>query len=310
MGFRFRKSFKFGPVRYTVSKSGISSSIGGKSFRITKTAKGKVRMTSSIPGTGISYSSQLGSSKKSRSSSKPSRRINTSSHFLPTSFEAVGVEYRLDNLLSVSQSSRSFNYPDEVFLEKYSDGRNIFKYFFNNSIGTLEPEPDNPHDKNAIKVMLDGVHIAYVPAALCLDVSRLLNSGYTPVVKVKGGPFKKVENGQVTSYDNDFRVFVDFKNPDTAALSASSQASVSAKEKAPMLVRIIQWVASAFVMLHALIFMPSVSSIVFAVSGLSLMPLSFVDKLFAKVKRPWLIRIPLALLLFFVAIMLTPSKTI
>lgn len=309
MSFRFRKSFKFGPVRYTVSKSGISSSIGGKSFRITKTAKGKMRMTSSIPGTGISYSSQLGSSKKARSGSKPSRRTSTSNS-LPTSFEAVGVEYRLDNLMSVSQASRSFKSQDDVFLEKYSDGRKVYKYFFNNSIGALEPEPDNPHDKNAIKVMLDGVHIAYVPAALCLDVSRLLNSGYTPVVKVKGGPFKKVENGQVASYDDDFRVFVDFKNPDTSALPAFSQAATSAKDKASVLVRVVQWIMSAFVMLHALIFMPSVSSLVFAASGLSLMPLSFVNKLFSKVKRPWLIRIPLALLLYFVAIMLTPSKTI
>lgn len=55
MGLRFRKSKKFGPVRITLSKTGISSSVGVKGFRVTKTASGRVRTTASIPGTGISY---------------------------------------------------------------------------------------------------------------------------------------------------------------------------------------------------------------------------------------------------------------
>lgn len=55
MGFRFRKSKSFGPFRVNFSKSGIGYSVGGKGFRITKTAKGTIRQTASIPGTGISY---------------------------------------------------------------------------------------------------------------------------------------------------------------------------------------------------------------------------------------------------------------
>lgn len=30
-------------------------------------------------------------------------------------------------------------------------------------IATLEPEPTNPHDPNAIKVLVDGRHVGYVP---------------------------------------------------------------------------------------------------------------------------------------------------
>ena len=61
MGFRFRKSFKVGPFRMTASKSGLSYSVGGKGFRVTKQANGKVRKTYSIPGAGISYSETVGS---------------------------------------------------------------------------------------------------------------------------------------------------------------------------------------------------------------------------------------------------------
>ena len=55
MGFRFRKSFGFGPFRATISKSGISTSVGVKGARITKRADGKTQTTLSIPGTGISH---------------------------------------------------------------------------------------------------------------------------------------------------------------------------------------------------------------------------------------------------------------
>lgn len=65
MGFRFRKSVNLGGVRFTASKSGVSTSIGGKGFRVTKHANGKISSTASIPGTGISYTSNLSSSSRS-----------------------------------------------------------------------------------------------------------------------------------------------------------------------------------------------------------------------------------------------------
>lgn len=66
MGFRFRKSKNLGPFRVTVSKSGVSTSFGGKGARITKTASGKVRTTLSVPGTGISYVTESGGGKKQK----------------------------------------------------------------------------------------------------------------------------------------------------------------------------------------------------------------------------------------------------
>lgn len=65
MGFRFRKSIKLGSgFKINLSKSGIGYSWGIKGFRLTKTAKGKSRATASIPGTGISFSTETGTKKK------------------------------------------------------------------------------------------------------------------------------------------------------------------------------------------------------------------------------------------------------
>ena len=69
MGFRFRKSINLGGgFRINLSKSGVGYSWGVKGYRITKTAKGTVRKTVSIPGTGISYVQETGKNSSKRGS--------------------------------------------------------------------------------------------------------------------------------------------------------------------------------------------------------------------------------------------------
>lgn len=64
MGFRFRKSVNLGHgFRVNLSKSGVGYSWGTKGVRFTKTAAGKSRKTVSIPGTGLSYTTE---SKKTK----------------------------------------------------------------------------------------------------------------------------------------------------------------------------------------------------------------------------------------------------
>ena len=55
MGIRYKKSLNFGPVRLNASKTGFGWSVGVPGARYTKLANGRTRMTTSIPGTGISW---------------------------------------------------------------------------------------------------------------------------------------------------------------------------------------------------------------------------------------------------------------
>lgn len=50
---QFRKSKKFGAARFTVSKRGLSSSVGGGPFRLSFGADGRVRRTIRAPGVGL-----------------------------------------------------------------------------------------------------------------------------------------------------------------------------------------------------------------------------------------------------------------
>lgn len=50
----------------------------------------------------------------------------------------------------------------------------------------LIPEPENEHDPNAIKVVVNGRHIGYVPADLCIEVRKLLSIEKIAYITVGG----------------------------------------------------------------------------------------------------------------------------
>lgn len=69
MGFRFRKSINLGcGVRMNFSKSGVGLSVGGKFGRVSMGPKG-TRVTTRIPGTGISMTQKVGGGKQKRAKS-------------------------------------------------------------------------------------------------------------------------------------------------------------------------------------------------------------------------------------------------
>ena len=60
MGLRFRKIFSIIPgVRLNVSKSGVSTSLGGHGATVNVGTSGKRTVTVGIPGTGLSYNAPL-----------------------------------------------------------------------------------------------------------------------------------------------------------------------------------------------------------------------------------------------------------
>lgn len=71
MGLNFRKSVNLGKgLRLNLSKSGVGASWGIPGFRVSKTATGQTRTTVGIPGTGLSYTNNIGSKSKKAAKAK------------------------------------------------------------------------------------------------------------------------------------------------------------------------------------------------------------------------------------------------
>lgn len=87
MGFRFRKSFKVAPgVKLNLGKKSAGLSFGGKHGGVSFNSKSGARMRVSIPGTGISYSTKLGSGKSHGNSQKSSITKTVHTEVNPTTY--------------------------------------------------------------------------------------------------------------------------------------------------------------------------------------------------------------------------------
>lgn len=57
MGWTFRRSARFGPLRINFSRSGVGYSVGASGFRTGIRANGRRYSSFNLPGTGITYRS-------------------------------------------------------------------------------------------------------------------------------------------------------------------------------------------------------------------------------------------------------------
>lgn len=116
MGYRFRRSINLGGgFRINVSKSGIGYSWGVPGFRVTKTARGTVRTTYSIPGTGISYVEESG-----KRQSAPSSRPTVTPEYAGTEIKSADIaEFKKAEIGDISsriERSISLNKTSYIFL--------------------------------------------------------------------------------------------------------------------------------------------------------------------------------------------------
>lgn len=91
MAFRIRKSIKIAPgIRLNVSKSGLSTSIGGKGTTVNLSKRG-TKVTSSLPGTGLSTTQVFGKKKFPRSTDGQPSTMPSFGSYLLTFIVVVGV---------------------------------------------------------------------------------------------------------------------------------------------------------------------------------------------------------------------------
>jgi len=58
---------------------------------------------------------------------------------------------------------------------------------------SLQPEPTNPYDPNAVKVMSGTRHIGYVPKDLSADVAAKISAGHVTGCRLKLGKVIDIE---------------------------------------------------------------------------------------------------------------------
>ena len=91
----------------------------------------------------------------------------------------------------------------------------VYKY---NKLKTVDvhllPEPSNPHDKNAVKVLVNNIFVGYLPAVIASQISSYIanpNYRYDAILTGRGGPYKtlNIETERVVSRKSDLTYYLD-----------------------------------------------------------------------------------------------------
>ena len=122
MGFRFRKSKKAGPFRFSLTKKGIGWGIGNKYIGYSHGASGRKSLRASIPGTGISYVTPIGGKKKrKKASSVPQKKRN-----VKVTTEIIDHTSQYQNKIAAADALKRKKRNDKIVLGAIAGGMALF----------------------------------------------------------------------------------------------------------------------------------------------------------------------------------------
>lgn len=86
----------------------------------------------------------------------------------------AGSQYYVENYISFLENDPEYKLDKKELIKKYPDGFTIREYKKGNFSVTLEEDPDNTHDSNAVKVLLNGNIIGYIKKGSCSHIKNLI----------------------------------------------------------------------------------------------------------------------------------------
>lgn len=110
------------------------------------------------------------------------------------SHKIAGTSYRQKELQAMGEKNPDFALTKKDLLKRWPQGVTVYEYTFQPQRAYLVPEPENPEDPNAIKVVIDGVHVGYIKAGSCAHIRRLMRESRIEKIEARiiGGKYKAV----------------------------------------------------------------------------------------------------------------------
>lgn len=113
-------------------------------------------------------------------------------------YKVAGIIYHMDAVMELAIENDMYDISKKELIESYEElceSSDIYEYEFYVTDTQLIPEPDNPHDPNAIKVVADDQHIGYIKAGSCRHLLKVINEGRLGPIecRIYGGPYKYLD---------------------------------------------------------------------------------------------------------------------
>jgi hypothetical protein len=115
------------------------------------------------------------------------------------SHKVAGTSLRQKEIQAMGRKNPDYALDKRGLLKRWPDGVTVYEYTFSPKKAELVPEPENPHDPKAIKVLVDGVHVGYIKAGSCAHIHKLLSENRIQSIKpgIIGGKYKALYSDNV-----------------------------------------------------------------------------------------------------------------
>lgn len=108
------------------------------------------------------------------------------------SHKVAGTSYRQSAIKSLGFENDDYSLSKRDLEDSCSEYEKIYQFEFFPSNVQLVEEPENEYDPNAIKVVIDGVHVGYIKKGSCSHVKKLINENKILSISadISGGKYK------------------------------------------------------------------------------------------------------------------------
>lgn len=104
----------------------------------------------------------------------------------------AGTSFRMTDIMSLGVENDDYSLTKRMMIDEGLIGERVYKMDFYAYDVELLPEPENPEDPRAIRVVVDDVHIGYIKKGSCAHIHNLLREGKIESIEceIKGGQYK------------------------------------------------------------------------------------------------------------------------
>lgn len=112
----------------------------------------------------------------------------------PKTYKVTGLAHYMENLMALASENDDYRLGKRDLIDNGLTDERVYQYEFYVSKAELVPEPDNPHDPKAIKVLVEGQHVGYIKAGSCAHLNKVIREGRIEKIDVEvgGGKYKIV----------------------------------------------------------------------------------------------------------------------
>lgn len=122
-------------------------------------------------------------------------------------FKLAGVRHYEDKIMSLLRVNGAFDFSDQELKDLYADEK-VPEFVPKTDLQVfLEEEPTNQYDSNAVKVLINGVHVGYIKAGSCTHAKNVMAAGIKKIF------VKEIAIGRYKYVTEDYVETEDYSNP-------------------------------------------------------------------------------------------------